>query len=71
MRQALRQLFMVSNVIPLLLAILFSTTAATGLVDLESKIASIVPSAEEDRWLDVPWHTNLMHADLSSLTSPE
>ena len=29
---------------------------------LDSKIASVVPRADEDRWLSVDWRTNLMAA---------
>jgi hypothetical protein len=66
MRQALRQFFVVSKVIPLLFALVSSTTSAPGMDNLESSIAAILPTAEEDRWLDIPWHTNLMQARLEA-----
>lgn len=30
--------------------------------DLETKIASVLPTAQEDAWLNVGWNTNLMAA---------
>jgi hypothetical protein len=29
---------------------------------LDAKIASVVPTAEEEKWLTIPWRTNLMEA---------
>jgi hypothetical protein len=29
---------------------------------LDAKIASILPTKEEDKWLSIPWRTNLMRA---------
>jgi hypothetical protein len=29
---------------------------------LDAKVASIVPTEGEDRWLTVPWHTSIMQA---------
>ncbi len=33
--------------------------ATTG---LEQKIATVLPDAQEDAWLKIGWHTNLMQA---------
>lgn len=30
--------------------------------DLDAKIASVRPTGAEEKWLSVPWRTNLMHA---------
>lgn len=35
---------------------------------LDTKIASILPTREEDRWLNVPWRTNLTQARLEAQT---
>ncbi|MDQ3813444.1 MAG: thioredoxin family protein, partial [Armatimonadota bacterium] len=29
---------------------------------LEQKVASVLPTKAEDRWLDIPWHADLMEA---------
>lgn len=29
---------------------------------LDAKVAAVLPKAEEDRWRQVPWRTNLMAA---------
>ena len=29
---------------------------------LAEKVASVLPSAEEDRWLDIPWRTSIAEA---------
>jgi hypothetical protein len=29
---------------------------------LDEQIASILPNEEEDRWLEIPWRTNIMAA---------
>src|ERR1700722_20967544 len=33
---------------------------------VEANIASVVPTAEDDKWLQIPWHTNLMQARLDA-----
>jgi hypothetical protein len=41
------------------------TMAASGLAlktDLDAKIASVLPDKQEDAWLNIGWHTNLMQA---------
>ena len=30
--------------------------------DLDNKIATVLPSPQEDAWLQIGWHTNLMQA---------
>ncbi|CAN5197016.1 hypothetical protein BH10CYA1_BH10CYA1_48740 [soil metagenome] len=34
--------------------------------NLDSKIAATVPTKDEDRWLTIPWRTNLMKARLEA-----
>ena len=29
---------------------------------LEERVRSVLPTAEEDRWLEIPWRTNLAEA---------
>jgi len=29
---------------------------------LQDRVAALLPSSEEDRWLEVPWRTNMMTA---------
>ena len=36
---------------------------------LEQKVASVLPTAKEDRWLQIPWHANLMAARLEAQSS--
>lgn len=50
---------------------MFSALVATLLVagSLDSKIASILPTKEEDKWLSIPWRTNLMRARQESQES--
>lgn len=31
-------------------------------VDLEAKIAPILPTQDEERWMEVPWRRNLLEA---------
>jgi hypothetical protein len=33
---------------------------------LNSQIASVIPTAEEDRWLAIPWRTDIMQARLEA-----
>jgi len=35
---------------------------AEAVSDLDSKIASVLPNSQEDAWLQIGWHTNLMQA---------
>lgn len=34
----------------------------TNQSDLEKRIAEVVPTAKEERWLQIPWRTNIMEA---------
>lgn len=43
-----------------MLSALIATVLLAG--PLDAKIASILPSKEEDKWLSIPWRTNLMRA---------
>jgi hypothetical protein len=36
--------------------------SAPGASGLEKRIASVLPTQEEDRWLQIPWRTNVMEA---------
>jgi hypothetical protein len=42
-------------------ALLLSLIVFTGLPqsDLNGKVASVLPTADENRWLEVPWRTDL------------
>lgn len=35
--------------------------------DLDAKVKSIVPTAEEELWLSIPWRLNLMEARKASI----
>ncbi|MBI2811011.1 MAG: hypothetical protein HYX67_09315 [Candidatus Melainabacteria bacterium] len=58
------------------LASVFATFSITSLsasavedntqFNLDSKIAATVPTKDEDRWLTIPWRTNLMKARLEA-----
>jgi hypothetical protein len=39
-----------------------SCSAQLSPSDLESKVASVLPTAGENRWLEVPWRTDLASA---------
>jgi len=39
-----------------------ATTAAQAPQTLEQKVASVLPTPEEDRWLQIPWRANVMEA---------
>jgi hypothetical protein len=43
------------SVAPLLALLLLSA-------DVDSKVASVLPSKDEDKWLSIPWRMNLMSA---------
>jgi hypothetical protein len=43
-----------------MLSILVATLLFSG--PLDAKIASIMPTKEEDKWFSIPWRTNLMRA---------
>ena len=45
-----------------------STPPAFG-PSLDTRIAAIVPKPDEDRWLQIPWRTNLMQARQESQAS--
>ncbi len=59
-----------------ILASVFATISITSLpasavedrsqFNLNSKIAATVPTKDEDRWLTIPWRTNLMKARLEA-----
>ena len=36
--------------------------AAPEMSELDKKVAAVLPQPGEDRWLEVPWRTNLMEA---------
>lgn len=36
--------------------------AGWGGADLDAKVASVLPTVQEDRWLEIPWRTELMSA---------
>ena len=37
--------------------------------DLDAKVASILPQPQEERWMEIPWRTNLMKARVESQRS--
>jgi len=43
--------------------------AAENTFNLDAKIAATVPTSDEDRWLTIPWRTNLMKARLEAQNS--
>ena len=45
-----------------------STTPPHG-ANLDNRIAAIVPKPDEDKWLQIPWRTNLMQARQESLAT--
>ena len=42
---------------------------ASNQTSLESKIARILPKPSEERWLQIPWRTNLMAARREAQTA--
>ena len=46
------------------LFLLTAGLAAAG--DLDAQIASVLPKPEEERWLSIPWRTNLFQARLDA-----
>ena len=38
-------------------------------VDLNNRIASVLPTPQEDAWLTIGWHTNLMQSRLQAQQS--
>lgn len=47
---------------PLLTAGWTSQAVARNKDSLDAKVASVLPTPEEERWLTIPWRTNLMQA---------
>ncbi len=43
----------------LLPLILFYGLIGQSSVDIDAKIAAVLPTAEESRWLEIPWRLNL------------
>ena len=43
--------------------------AVLGGSDIDAKIASILPSTEEEKWMTVPWRTNLNQARRDSVAT--
>ncbi len=48
----------------ILLVLALSLAAAAS--DLEEKIASVLPTPAEQRWLEIPWQPNVMRARVES-----
>jgi hypothetical protein len=46
----------------LLCAAPFAAQPATSPSALEQKVNSVLPAPEEERWLQIPWRTDLMQA---------
>lgn len=46
--------------------LLLCPNAGASANTLESEIASVLPTAQEDQWLSVGWRTNLMQARLEA-----
>lgn len=42
--------------------VLAITLAASDLGELDREVARILPTRDEDRWLEIPWHTDLLAA---------
>lgn len=38
-----------------------------GDADLDAKVKSVLPTAEEEQWLQIPWRLNLMEARKASI----
>lgn len=49
-----------------ILALCFLAEPTLGASNLDTRIASVLPTAQEDAWLNVGWHTNLMKARLEA-----
>lgn len=45
-----------------MIAALVAFLALSGAPTLDQKIASVVPSKDEEKWLSIGWRTNLMAA---------
>lgn len=43
------------------MAVLFALLALAGF-DLDRDIQSVLPTSAEEKWLSIPWRTNLMRA---------
>ena len=43
--------------------------AIVGTQSLDSKIKSVLPTAEEDKWMQIPWRLNLMQARQDAVRS--
>lgn len=43
--------------------------AYSQFADLDAKVASILPQPHEERWMEIPWRTNLMKARVESQRS--
>lgn len=45
----------------MMLTAIFALTALVG-AELDAKVASVMPSPKEERWLAIPWRLDLMQA---------
>jgi hypothetical protein len=45
-----------------MITLLLAAFSFTQAADLDAKIAAVVPSANEDRWLQIPWRQDLAAA---------
>ena len=43
----------------MILAIVLLVVGQSASTDLDSKISSVLPNVAEDRWLQIPWRTDL------------
>jgi hypothetical protein len=46
---------------------LLAVTGAWQVGDLDAKIQSVLPTAEEEAWLSIPWRVNLFQARKDSV----
>lgn len=45
-----------------MIGLLFTAVLQGSAPDVDSLVASVLPTAAEEKWLSIPWRTNLMSA---------
>lgn len=53
--------------VTLIAAVLFAAPAAGPALD--KKVASVMPTATEDKWMEIPWRSNVLKAVLEAQES--
>jgi hypothetical protein len=61
--------FLKQSILLSLVATVAGAGVALAMSSFDTHIASVLPTAQEDAWLNIGWHTNLMQSRLEAQRS--